>query len=307
MKRALWMVLASALAATGCISVSLPDGRNLLDAADVTFKPGHSVVVTGRSGSGKSTLFRAIAGIWPFGAGSVQMPAASALFLPQRPYIPLGTLRQVIAYPAAPEAYDQAAYAQNREQLIARRIRDSELARRRIGEPERAAYGPGETEGLDIYRTGHEAAPVFVFVHGGAWRSGRSKDYAAPAEMFLDAGAHYVVPDFAWVQDVGGNLMVLADQVRRFKSVRRIVSYHNIHEVPADLEEIYKKMCDQDADVVKIAVMAQQIEDNVRVLKLLKKAPKPTTKIVASSDSCTQGTFTAAARMKKSVASVAVT
>src|SRR6516225_11589312 len=53
------------------------------------------------------------------------------------------------------------------------------------------------------------------FIHGGAWRSGRSKDFAGPAEMFLRDGAHYVVPDFAWVQDVGGNLMVLADQVRR--------------------------------------------------------------------------------------------
>jgi putative ATP-binding cassette transporter len=94
------------------LTLSLPNGTNLLDDADVTFAPGHSVVVTGRSGSGKSTLFRAIAGIWPFGTGSVQMPAASVLFLPQRPYIPLGTLRQVIAYPAAPDAYPQEAYAQ---------------------------------------------------------------------------------------------------------------------------------------------------------------------------------------------------
>jgi arylformamidase len=112
-------------------------------------------------------------------------------------------------------AYDQAAYAPNREQLIKRRIRDSELTRLRIGEPERVAYGPADIERLDIYRAGRAAAPVFVFIHGGAWRSGRSKDFAAPAEMFLAAGAHYVVPDFAWVQDVGGSLMVLADQVRR--------------------------------------------------------------------------------------------
>src|SRR6266851_7082961 len=112
-------------------------------------------------------------------------------------------------------AYDQAAYAPNREQLIQRRIRDSELARRHIGEPERAAYGPAEIERLDIYRTCCKAAPVFVFIHGGAWRSGHSKDFAGPAEMFLAAGAHYVVPDFAWVQDVGGSLMMLADQVRR--------------------------------------------------------------------------------------------
>jgi arylformamidase len=112
-------------------------------------------------------------------------------------------------------AYDQAAYAPNREQLIRRRVRDSELARQRVGEPERAAYGPAEIERLDIYRADREAAPVFVFIHGGAWRSGRSRDFAGPAEMFLAAGVHYVVPDFAWVQDVGGNLMVLSGQVRR--------------------------------------------------------------------------------------------
>jgi arylformamidase len=112
-------------------------------------------------------------------------------------------------------AYDQAAYAPNREQLIERRISESELARLRVGEPERVTYGPTEIERLDIYRSGRAVAPVFLFVHGGAWRSGRSKDFAAPAEMFLAAGAHYVVPDFAWVQDVGGNLIMLADQVRR--------------------------------------------------------------------------------------------
>jgi len=112
-------------------------------------------------------------------------------------------------------AYDQAAYATNREQLIKRRVRDSELTRLRIGEPERVAYGPADIERLDIYRTERDAAPVFIFIHGGAWRSGRSKDFATPAEMFLAAGVHYVVPDFAWVQDVGGSLMVLADQVRR--------------------------------------------------------------------------------------------
>ena len=112
-------------------------------------------------------------------------------------------------------AYDQAAYAPNREQLIERRIGDSATARRRIGEPERVAYGVGEIEWLDIYRRRRVPAPIFVFIHGGAWRSGRSKDFAVPAEMFLRAGAHYVVPEFAWVQDVGGDLMVLADQVRR--------------------------------------------------------------------------------------------
>src|SRR6201981_2558613 len=110
-------------------------------------------------------------------------------------------------------AYDQAAYAPNRDQLIKRRISDSELVRLYVGEPERVAYGPAEIERLDIYRTRRTTAPAFVFIHGGAWRSGRSKDFATPAEMFLAAGAHYVAPDFAWVQDVGGSLVVPADPV----------------------------------------------------------------------------------------------
>ena len=91
--------------------------------------------------------------------------------------------------PALDAAYDQAAYALNREQLIRRRIRDSELARLRIGEPVRFAYGATEIEQLDIYRTERSVAPIFIFIHGGAWRSGRAKDFATPAEMFLAAGA----------------------------------------------------------------------------------------------------------------------
>ena len=132
-------------------------------------------------------------------------------------------------------AYDQAAYAPNREQLIKRRISDSELTRLRVGEPERRAYGPAQIERLDIYRTGRTAAPVFVFIHGGAWRSGRSKEFAAPAEMFLAAGAHYAVPDFSWVQDVGGSLMVLANQVCR--AVAWI--YNNAAHLGIDSNRLY--------------------------------------------------------------------
>jgi putative ATP-binding cassette transporter len=81
------------------LTIELPNGAKLLTDVDLVLEPGHSVVVTGRSGSGKSTLFRAIAGIWPFGTGRVQRPAERCLFLPQRPYIPLGSLRHVISYP----------------------------------------------------------------------------------------------------------------------------------------------------------------------------------------------------------------
>jgi arylformamidase len=114
-------------------------------------------------------------------------------------------------------AYDQSAYQPNIQQLRDRWISNSERARARIGPPLRHAYGPGEIEGLDIFRTTTvpAPAPVFVFIHGGAWRAGRAATYAAPAEMFIRAGAHFVVPDFAWVQDCGGSLLPVADQVRR--------------------------------------------------------------------------------------------
>jgi putative ATP-binding cassette transporter len=88
------------------VTMSLPDGTKLLEGADLLLTPGHSVVLTGRSGSGKTTLFRVFAAIWPFGSGQVQIPPNS-FFLPQRPYVPLGTLRHVITYPNAAGAFSQ--------------------------------------------------------------------------------------------------------------------------------------------------------------------------------------------------------
>jgi vitamin B12/bleomycin/antimicrobial peptide transport system ATP-binding/permease protein len=86
------------------VTMNLPDGTKLLDHADLTLTAGHSVVITGRTGSGKSTLFRVLAGIWPFGRGEVEVPPNS-FFLPQRPYIPLGTLRHVVTYPNPSHAF----------------------------------------------------------------------------------------------------------------------------------------------------------------------------------------------------------
>ena len=85
--------------------LELPGGTLLLDAGRITLPAGQRTVITGRSGSGKSTLFRALAGIWPFGSGTLEQPPGPALFLPQRPYIPLGTLRHAVAYPADPSRY----------------------------------------------------------------------------------------------------------------------------------------------------------------------------------------------------------
>jgi len=93
------------------LTLALPNGTKLLDNAALALTPGNSVVVSGRSGTGKSTLFRALAGIWPFGPGQVELPGRT-MFLPQRPYIPLGTLRHVVTYPQTPEAFDRTAIAQ---------------------------------------------------------------------------------------------------------------------------------------------------------------------------------------------------
>ena len=83
---------------------------------------------------------------------------------------------------------------------------NSELVRRRLGPPQREAYGPTEIEKLDIFRTKQPNAPIFFFIHGGAWLHGSAKDYAYAAETYVNAGAHYVVPDFISVDQANGDL-----------------------------------------------------------------------------------------------------
>jgi len=84
----------------------------------------------------------------------------------------------------------------------------------RLGAPARAAYGPTDIEKLDIYKTSCAHAPVNVYIHGGAWRNGQAKDFAFPAEVFINAGAHFIVVDFVQVTETGGDLMPMIRQVR---------------------------------------------------------------------------------------------
>lgn len=88
------------------VDLALPDGRRIVSAHHVELRGGESVALTGPSGSGKSTLFRAISGIWPYGAGRVSEPADRRIMvLPPKPYIPIGTLRSAVTYPAVAGTY----------------------------------------------------------------------------------------------------------------------------------------------------------------------------------------------------------
>jgi vitamin B12/bleomycin/antimicrobial peptide transport system ATP-binding/permease protein len=90
-------------------TIRLPDGKVLLGKISATIKQGENTLLTGPSGIGKSTLFRALSGIWPFGDGAIEVPPkARVMFLPQRPYIPIGTLRDAVAYPTAAHGFSDA-------------------------------------------------------------------------------------------------------------------------------------------------------------------------------------------------------
>lgn len=115
---------------------------------------------------------------------------------------------------ALDDAYDQSVYAPNQQLVARRRARASEAVLERLGEPWRVAYGPTEIEKLDIYKTSRPNAPVNVYIHGGAWRNGQAKDFAFPAEVFVNAGAHFVVVDFVQVTETAGDLMPMIGQVR---------------------------------------------------------------------------------------------
>jgi arylformamidase len=134
-------------------------------------------------------------------------------------------------------AYDQAVYAPNQPLVHARRNAANARAKARLGAPERFQYGASEIESVDVYRTrkNPENAPINIYVHGGAWRNGRSADFAFLSEMIVDAGAHSVIVDFNSIDDVGGNLMTMAQQVR--SAVAWV--YNNAQKFGGDKNRLY--------------------------------------------------------------------
>ena len=105
------------------LTVSLPNGEEIVRAPGLAIEPGERVLVTGPSGSGKTSLFRALGGVWPFGAGTIRIPkGAKLLVLPQKPYLPLGTLRGALAYPGPQDDFSPAEIDEVLTRDRARRI-----------------------------------------------------------------------------------------------------------------------------------------------------------------------------------------
>jgi putative ATP-binding cassette transporter len=130
------------------VDVALPDGRKLAHIGDLVLIPQESTLVVGPSGVGKSTFFRAIAGLWPFGSGQIQQPAyAKLMLLPQRPYIPIGPLREALAYPAASSTFSDAQLHDALSKVgltsLVDRLDDSDNWQMRLsgGEQQRLAVG----------------------------------------------------------------------------------------------------------------------------------------------------------------------
>jgi putative ATP-binding cassette transporter len=156
--------------------VRLPNGAPLVSANGFTIRKGERILVTGPSGAGKSTLFRAIAGIWPYGGGAIAMPAkATLMMLPQRPYLPIATLKAAIAYPS-----DESAYT---AEQIAEALQDVDLPKlaARLDEEDHwnRMLSLGEQQRLGLARALLHA-PDFLFLDEAT----ASVDEAAEARLY---------------------------------------------------------------------------------------------------------------------------
>jgi putative ATP-binding cassette transporter len=156
--------------------VRLPNGRPLVSADGFSIRSGERTLVTGPSGAGKSTLFRAIAGVWPFGRGSISIPArAELMMLPQRPYFPVGSLKAAIVYPAEASTFDSD------------RVRDVLIA---VGLPQLASRLEEEAHWNRILSLGEQQrlglarallhAPQYLFLDEAT----ASLDEASEAELY---------------------------------------------------------------------------------------------------------------------------
>jgi vitamin B12/bleomycin/antimicrobial peptide transport system ATP-binding/permease protein len=131
------------------VEVALPNGRILLDHVELEVRHRDRVVIQGPSGSGKTTLFRVLAGLWPYGKGTIQLPDdARMLFLPQKPYLPVGTLRETLCFPDRPDAHDLVAIGEALAATGLEHLADR-LDEERFWSP---VLSPGEQQRLAVAR-----------------------------------------------------------------------------------------------------------------------------------------------------------
>jgi arylformamidase len=154
-------------------------------------------------------------------------------------------------------AYDQRFYAPLGDQIQKRVAAASEAVRARLGEPRRLSYGPSEIEKLDVYPARKPKAPIFVFVHGGSWLGGSAKANGYPAEMLVNAGASLVVPDFIAIKEAGGDLRIMAAQVRGAIAW----TYRNAASFGADASALYIGGRSSGAHLAAVALVTDWAKD----------------------------------------------
>ncbi len=188
------------------LSLSLPDGRALLAPSSITLAPREAVLLNGPSGSGKSTLFRAISGIWPLGDGRVEIPAgAKIMLLPQKPYIPIGSLRDAVTYPSAAADYsDESIRAALQNALLgglAARLDEEDNWQQRLS--------GGEQQRLAVARA-FLAKPDWLFLDEAT----ASLDEASEAAIYKSLAGH--LPE-ATIVSIGHRSTLAAFHKRRLE------------------------------------------------------------------------------------------
>ena len=154
-------------------------------------------------------------------------------------------------------AYDQRFYAPMGYQITKRIASVSDAVRARLGEPLRLSYGPSEIEKLDVYRARKPNAPIFVFIHGGSWLGGTARNHGYPAEMFVNAGANFIAIDFIQIKEAGGDLRMMARQVR--SAIAWV--YKNATSFGADANRLYIGGRSSGAHLTGVALVTDWSKD----------------------------------------------
>jgi arylformamidase len=193
-------------------------------------------------------------------AGGVAATAANAAFAQQAPAAPPAKGPAIwldMDQKELDDAYDQSKYAPNMQQIAKRYASNSIAMRARLGEPKRFNYGPSAIERLEVYSTKRPNAPIHIHIHGGAWHQRPASEYAFPGEMLMNAGAHYVVPDFISVDEANGDLMPMVEQVRRSIAW----TARNAKSFGGDAERVYLSGFSSGAHLAGVGLLTEWVKD----------------------------------------------